>query len=202
MDYHHILLRIRAAVRRGSYLVPTGGVPPTQRAALREVAGLIASADADPEHIRQRIHQLEASGRIDHVMKLSALGVLAASPLVRDLNEAARLAGQQEFAALELGGPWRELYLASADRHRGVIAFLLGHDPVALDWFTRALERERSAENVGNVLAVLIRIGEIQEAKDLVARMRAALPDGMRAELEQRIAEDDDLVRLREPTVG
>ena len=49
-----------------------------------------------------------------------------------------------------------------------MIAFLRGHDAVALDWFTRALERERSAENVGNVLAVLIRLGELQEARELV----------------------------------
>lgn len=197
MDYQHILLRIRAAVRRSSYLVPTGGVPPTQRGALSEIADAMASDDVDPEQVRLRIHQLAASGRIDHVMKLSALGVLAASPRVGDLAEAARLASQQEFAALDAGGPWRDLHLASADRHRGVIAFLRGHDAVALDWFTRALERERSAENVGNVLAVLIRLGELEEARELVSRMRAALPEAMRAELDQRIDGDEDLLRLR-----
>ncbi|MEQ1505122.1 MAG: hypothetical protein ABMB14_23005, partial [Myxococcota bacterium] len=90
MDYQSILLRIRAAVRRGSYLVPTGGVPPAQRTALREIAEAIANPDGDPDAIRTRIHQLEAAGRIDRVMKLSALGVLAASPLVRDYVEAAR----------------------------------------------------------------------------------------------------------------
>lgn len=197
MDYQHILLRIRAAVASSTYLVPTGGVPAPQRGALAEVAAAMRSVDADPEQIRRRIHQLHASGRIDHVMKLSALGVLAASPLVRDYAEAARLASQQEFAALDEGGPWRDLYLASADRHRGVIAFIRGHDTVALDWFTRALERERSAENVGNVLAALVRLGELDEARDLLERMARALPDAMRAELEDRVAADEDLVRLR-----
>lgn len=198
MDYRHTLLRIRDVLRRNSYLVSTGGVPPSQRSALAEIAALIARPDADPDKIRQRIWQLHASGKIDQVMKLSALSVLAASPHVRDLAEAARLAGQQEFAALDMGGPWLDLYLASADRHRGVIAFLTGNDMVALDWFTRALERERSPENVCNVLAVLIRIGEIEEARDLVARMLSTLPDAMGEDLKARIAEDDDLIRLRE----
>jgi hypothetical protein len=197
LDYQHILLRIRAAVASSTYLVPAGGAPPGQREVLREIGAAIEAADADPEVIRRRIHQLHAAGRIDHVMKLSALGVLSASPLVRDLAEAARLAGQQEFAALDEGGPYRDLYLASADRHRGVIAFLRGYDAVALDWFTRALERERSAENVGNVLAALVRLGELDEARDLVARMYRALPEPMRNELARRIDTDDDLVRLR-----
>jgi hypothetical protein len=198
MDYQHILLRIRDALRRNTYLVPAGAAPPAQRAVLAEIGAAIGSPEADPEKIRQRIQQLHAAGRIDRVMKLSALGVLAASPHVRDLAEASRLASQQEFAALDHGGPWREVYLASVDRHRGVIAFLAGNDVVALDWFTRALERERSAENIGNVLAVLIRLGELEEAHDLVRRMTATLPEPMRDELMHRIAEDEDLVRLRE----
>jgi hypothetical protein len=197
VEYQQILERIRAAVASSTYLVPTGGAPPPMREVLREIAAAIEAADADPEQIRRRIHQLHSAGRIDRVMKLSALGVLAASPLVRDLTEAARLASQQEFAALDEGGPWRDLYLASAHRHRGVIAFLRGFDAVALDWFTRALERERSAENVGNVLATLIRLGELDEARQLVERMRRALPTAMRAELDARIETDDDLVRLR-----
>lgn len=196
MDYHHILDRIRAAVASSTYLVPTGGAPPDQREVLRDLAAGIEAADADPERIRRRIHQLHAAGRIDRVMKLSALGVLAASPLVRDLTEAARLASQQEFAALDEGGPWLDLYLASAHRHRGVIAFLRGHYGMALEWFTRALERERSAENVGNVLAVLIRLGEGEEAAGLYARMCASLPDHG-AELRRRVDSDEDLVRLR-----
>lgn len=197
MDYQNILFRIRDTLRRNTYLVPTGGAPPAQRAALAEIASAIASPDADPDRIRQRIWQLHAAGKIDQVMKLSALSVLAASPHVRDLAEASRLAGQQEFAALDLGGAWRDAYLASADRHRGVIAFLAGNDVVALDWFTRSLERERSAENVGNVLAVLIRIGELGEARELYQRMLSTLREGMGDELRRRIEQDDDLIRLR-----
>lgn len=197
MDYQHILLRIRDTLRRSSYLVTTGGAPPAQREALAPIAAAIASPDADPDRIRQQIWQLHAAGKIDQVMKLSALSVLAASPHVRDLPEAARLASQQEFAALELGGPYRDSYLASADRHRGVIAFFAGNDVVALEWFTRALQRERSAENVSNVLVILIRLGEIEEASELAETMLATLPDQARRALQQAIDEDDDLARLR-----
>jgi hypothetical protein len=199
VDHRPILRRIRAALRQGTYLVPSSSAPKAQRAALEEIGCALGAPDADPDAIRARIHQLRADGRIDRVMALSALGVLAASPLVRDFAEAARLAGQQELAALEEGGPWRDVYLASADRHRGVIAYLHGHDGVALDWFTRALQRERSAQNVGNVLAVLIRLGELEEASELLATMYAILPPSTRAELRARVDEDDDLVRLRDP---
>lgn len=197
MDYRHILGRIRSTVRRGTYLVPSATVPPAQREALAEVAAGIASGDVDPELLHRRIQQLHAAGRIDRVMKLSALGALAASPQVADYAEAARLAGQQELVALDEGGPHRDTYLASADRHRGVLAYLLGQYGVALEWFTRALERERTAENLGNVLSTLLRLGEHDEAEALLERVRTWFPHEIRDELEQRIGTDDDLARLR-----
>lgn len=200
MDYRRILDRIRSTVRLGSYLVPTSSVPAEQREALSAIAADIADPNSDPDLVRRRIFQLYAAGRIDRVMKLSAMGVLAASPNVRDYAEAARLAGQQEMVALEEGGPHRDAYLASADRHRGVLAYLLGRYEVALDWFTRALERERTAENLGNVIATLIRLGEIDEARSLLERVCAYFPDEVRLALLARIEEDDDLTRLRQYT--
>ncbi len=197
MDYRRILGRIRSTVRRGSYLVPAATVPAAQREALADVAAAIAEGVEDPEVLRRRIHQLHASGRIDRVMKLSALGVLAASPQVADYAEAARLAGQQELVALDEGGPHRDAYLASADRHRGVLAYLTGQYGVALEWFTRALERERTAENLGNVLSALIRLGEHDEAHELRERVSRWFPDEIREELEARIETDEDLARLR-----
>ena len=191
-----ILRRIRHAMRRGAYLVPTAAVPTAQREALAVVARGLAAEPVDPDELRARIDTLFVEGRIDAVMRLSALGVVAASPAVRDLREASRLAGQQELAALELGGPWRDAYLASADRHRGVIAFLAGRDVVALDWFAKALERQRSPENVGNVLAVLIRLGELAEAHELLVSLRGVLPAEVWADLQARIDTDDDLARM------
>lgn len=196
MDYRSTLGRIRAVVRRAHYLVPTGSAPAGQRARLAEISASMSAPDADPEQIRRRIHQLHAAGRLDDVTKLSALGVLAASPLVADYAEASRLAGQQELAALERGGPDRDLQLASADRHRGVIAYLVGRPEIALDWFTRALEREHTAENLGNVLAALIRMGEPASARELLAQARRASPE-TRAEIDARVAEDEDLAALR-----
>ncbi|MEZ4238088.1 MAG: hypothetical protein R3F59_18465 [Myxococcota bacterium] len=197
MHHRAILQRLRTLLREGTYLVPTRGVPPRQREALDDIAQRMAAPGADPDAIRARIEQLRAAGAIDGVVALSALGVLAASPLVRDYAEASRLAGEQELAALQAGGPWRDAQLASADRHRGVIAYLLGHDVVALDWFTRALGRERSAENLGNVLAVLLRLGEEEEARRMVAVMGRVLAPADQEELGARIRDDDDLVRLR-----
>lgn len=198
MDYRSTLGRIRAAVRRGSYLVSNEGVPPEQREALAEIAREIASSACDPDAVRQRIQQLHAAGRIDRVLKLSALGVLAASPHVADYEEASRLAGQQELVALEEGGPHADLYVASAHRHRGVVAYLLGHYEVALDWFTRALERERSAENLGNVLGALVRLGDHGEARAMLEQVRAMFPAEVRRAVDTRIVEDEDLSPLRD----
>ena len=197
MEYRRILERIRTTVRQGSYLVPKPQPRGGQVEALHEVAALIAEPDMEPDAVRVRIHQLHAAGRLDRVMLLSALGVLAASPAVRDYAEAARLAGQQELVALEAGGPHVEAHRASADRHRGVLAYLLGRYEVALDWFARALEREATAENLGNVMSAMIRLGELQEARALQRRVSTWFPTEVAAELQQRIAVDDDLVRLR-----
>lgn len=198
MDVRRILSRIRETVRQSPYLVPLGAAAGAQRDVLAPVVRAIADADSDPDEVRRRIHQLHAAGRIDRVMMLSALGVLAASPLVRDYAEAARLAGQQELVALDFAGQVRNRYLASADRHRGVLAYLLGHYGVALEWFAQALAREPDAENLGNVLAAMIRLGRIDEAIDLRERVGRTYPLEVVRALDARVAEDDDLVRLRE----
>jgi hypothetical protein len=130
---------------------------------------------------------------------LSALHVIAAHPAVADYAEAARLCGEQEVAALELGGPLLHANLASVDRHRGVLAFLLSQPSVALDHFTRALERQHNVENLGNVLCALVALDADDEAADLVARVRTNYPETFRAELDRRIQSDPDLALLRTP---
>lgn len=198
MDVRRILNRIRETVRQSPYLVPLSAAEGPQGAVLAPVVAAIANPESDPDEIRKRIHQLHAAGRIDRVMMLSALGVLAASPLVRDYTEAARLAGQQELVALDAAGELRARYLASADRHRGVLAYLLGHYETALDWFAQALQREPTAENLGNVLSAMIRLGRVEEAIDLRDRVVRTFPAEACEALERRIADDDDLIRLRE----
>jgi tetratricopeptide (TPR) repeat protein len=132
------------------------------------------------------------------VMMLSALHVVAAHPSVADWSEAARLAGEQEQAAMELGGPRLQTNLASVDRHRGVVAFLQGHFEIALDYFSRAFERQHNAENLGNVLCCLLALGDTDDARDLLGRVRRSFPEALTSELEDRILRDPDLALLRD----
>lgn len=197
MDHRTTFRRIVEALDQGSYLTPTRGVPDDDRAAVAEVAELLHDDVVEPDRVRLRIHQLHAAGRLSHGTKLSALGVLAASPRVRDFAEASRLAGQQELVALDARGPDRDRQLASADRHRGVLAFLMGHPQVALDWFGRAFERERSAENLGNVLAALLKLGRLAEASSLYAQATCRLEPAVAEDLRARVRDDLDLAALR-----
>lgn len=196
MRYHRALARIQEVVSATSYLTPTGALPPERAAALEPVVRGLA-AGADPQELIGRVHALHEGGVLDRVQMLSALGVIAASPAVADYAEAMRLAGQQELCAWEVGGANLEVRLASVDRHRGVVAFLLGRYPSALEYFVRALERERSAENLGNVLATLLRLGDLDEARALRDQVRDAFPEPTWAELAVLIAKDADLAPLR-----
>lgn len=198
MDYQAILDRILLTVDQAAYLTPVGHIDPEQREAMGQISQAIQARPFDPDAARALAQRLFSEDRIDRVMLLSALHVIAAHPAVADYAEAARLAGEQELAALELGGPNLAANLASADRHRGVIAFLRGHTVVALDYFSRALERERTAENLGNVLCALLKLGEEDDARGLLEQIRVAYPQRVAAELAQRIETDPDLALLRD----
>lgn len=197
MDYAAIFARIRQSVDNRAYMTPAASVDPAQRRAMSEVQELL-SGPFEVEQVRKKIFEMHKSGRIDRVMMLSALHVVACHPRVADWEEAARLVGEQEFAALEQGGPRLQDNLASVDRHRGVLAFLRGHYDVALDYFARALERQRSSENLQNVLCTLIRLGDEEDARDLLNRVRAAFPTDIVDSLNTAIRNDPDLALLRE----
>lgn len=197
MDFESLFQRISNAVDQSAYLTPASSVDPRQRAALEEIGRMIADTVVTPDEIRTYVEAAHASGRIDAVNRLSALHVLAASPRVKDYALAARLAGEQEIAALTLGGPLVEANLASVDRHRGVLAFLTGHPAVALDHFTRALERQRSPENVSNVLASLLKLGELEEAEAILGQVRRTMSPALVRELDSAIEQDPDLAVLR-----
>ncbi|MEZ4323283.1 MAG: hypothetical protein R3F61_37815 [Myxococcota bacterium] len=196
MPYERILDRLHHAVQSGQdYLVPVDRVPAAARVAAGEITRVLSEEGAAAA--RARAHALHEAGRLDDITLLSALQVIAASPGVRDLAEASRLAALQEFTALEAGGPDLEDRLASADRHRGVVAFLMGRYEVALDWFTHAFERQRTPENVGNVLAALLALGDRDEAAELLDTVRTRFPQAFATELDHRIASDTDLMELR-----
>ncbi len=196
MVYADILERIRAAIGSDeSYIVPTNHLEAREREALTGVMQVFERVGASAA--RQEVEAAHRDGRIDHILRLSALGVIAAHPDVRDYAEASRLASAQEFAALGSPEPRRSVYVASAHRHRGVIAFFMERYEVALERFTSALERERSAENLGNVMAALARLGDEAEARALRDRIRTHFPEALVEAVEARIALDADLRVLR-----
>lgn len=202
MDPSALLARILKAVDDRAYLTPTTSVDPGQRRSMERIKAMMHDPSVGAERIRAFIEDEHAQGRIDRVHMLSGLHVLAASPRVNDLSEAARLAGEQEQAALELGGPHLQANLASVSRHRGVLAFLSGHLEVALDHFTAAFERQRTPENVGNVLATLLRLGELDEAETLLAHIERSTNPSFVRDLHDRIDHDPDLSALRLPEVS
>lgn len=197
MDLEALFDRILTAVDEHAYLTPSAHVDPAQQQAMAEIAGAIQADDYDPDALRALIRSYHRQGRIDRVMMLSALHVVAAHPSVADWAEAGRLAAEQEQAAMELGGPRLQANLASVERHRGVVAFLQGHFEIALDYFSRAFERQHSAENLGNVLCCLLALGELDDAADLLARVRRSFPAPLVSDLEDRLVRDPDLALLR-----
>lgn len=197
LDYQALIDRITQVVDQRAYFTPAFHLDAGQRAVLAVVERKMARDDFDAEEVRAWLHQEHGAQRLDRVHLLSALHVLACHPKVADWEEAARLVGEQELAALDLGGPHLEANLASVDRHRGVLAFLRHHYEVALDYFARALERQRSAENFTNVLATLLRLGEEDEATTLLQQARRAFPANLVAEIDRNVASDPDLSLLR-----
>jgi len=197
MDYAALFDRILTAVDETAYLPLADSVDPAQREAMGQVEAKLREPDFDPEEARDLARGLHQQGRIDEVMLLSALHVIAASPRVKDYVEAARLAAEQEMVSLRLRGPNLQANLASVDRHRGVLAFMMGAYDVALDYFTRAFERQHTPGNLANVMATLLRLGDEQEAAGLLDQVRSSFPAALVSALELMIAEDPDLALLR-----
>lgn len=202
MDYEALLDRILRSVDADAYLPLADVVAPDQRAALDEIGRALQQPGFDPQALRARVRALHAEGRLDEVNLYSALHVIAAHPRVDELDEAAAMAARQEMAALAAGGPRLQANLASVERHRGVIAFLGGHYDVALDYFSRAFERQRAAGNLANVLACLIRLGDEADARDLLHQVRGAFPRDLLLALDDMIARDPDLALLRTETLA
>jgi len=198
MDYQTLLDRILDAVDDKAYFTPTAHRRASKGdRALPGLATMLAEPGFDPDEVRAYIQAEHDQGHINRVLMLSALHLVACHPSVAEWEEAARLAGEQELAALELGGPDLEQNLASVDRHRGVLGFLRGHYDVALDYFARAFERERSAENFTNILATMLRLGEEEEANDLLRDVEQAFPLPLIREIRANIDSDPDLALLR-----
>ncbi len=197
MDYNALFDRILGQVDQAAYMPLADSVDPEQRTAMAEVESQIRSPSIPAEVTAALIERLHQDGLIDRVHMLSAQHVLAASPKVGDFRAAAQFVAEQEMAALAQGGPRLNANLASVDRHRGVLAFLQGHFGVALDYFSRAFERQHTAGNLSNVLASLLRLGDTDEARDLLQQVRSSLAPDLIADLNHLIEHDPDLALLR-----
>jgi len=197
MDYQAIFQRILDTVDNEAYFTPVDQVDERHRAGVAMVREALAQPGFDPDAVRMLVDDLHRRGQLDRVLRLSALHIVAAPPRVAEWEEAARLVGEQEFAALEQGGPRLQANLASVDRHRGVLAYLRGHYEVALDYFARALERERSAENLTNILCTLLRLGEESEARELLDSIQSSFPALIAEQVRTAILDDPDLALLR-----
>jgi len=197
VDYEALLDRILRRVDADAYLPLADVVDEDQRVALDEVGLALQQPRIDVDSLRARVRHLHSQGAIDQVNLYSALHVIAAHPRVADLEEAAAMTARQEMAALRLGGPRLQGNLASVERHRGVIAWTQGNTDVAMDYFSRAFERQRSAGNLANVLACLLRLGAEADAQDLLRQVRGVFPTKLVAALDDMIQRDPDLSLLR-----
>lgn len=197
MNVQLLLDRILDTVDRDAYLTPADQADPRYQAALDELLGMLADERIPAGRIRELAEAYRTSGRLDDYHLHSLLHVIAAHPRVKDYAEAARQIAMQEMAAYQSGGADLQHKLASVDRHRGVLAYLREQYEVSLDYLTRALERQRSVENLGNVLCALIRLGELDEAEGIVSQARTSFPPEFVRGLEDRIQSDPDLVHLR-----
>jgi tetratricopeptide (TPR) repeat protein len=197
LDYAALYERILGRVDEQAYLPLADVVDPEQQAGMTEIERSIRDQSMSADAVEALIRVLHRDNRIDTVHMLSALHVLSASPKVSDHNLAAKYAAEQEMAAMALGGPRLQANLASVDRHRGVLAYLQGHYGVALDYFSRAFERQHTAGNLSNVLATLIRLGDVDEARALAKQVRSALAVDLISDLNQIIEQDPDLALLR-----
>lgn len=197
MNVQLLLDRILDSVDRDAYLTPADQADPRFQDALDELLAMLNDERIPAGRIRELAETYRGTGRLDEYHLHSLLHVIAAHPRVKDYAEAARQIAMQEMAAYGSGAADLQHKLASVDRHRGVLAYLRGQYEVSLDYLTRALERQRSVENLGNVLCALIRLGELDEATGIVTQARSNFPASFVTDLDRRIESDPDLVHLR-----
>jgi len=200
MSYRAILDRIFEQVAEEAYQTAVPAVSVEEGAALALIRDELKRPDWDPEQLRSMVRELQAAGRIRKTMMFSALHVIAAHPKVKDYGEAARMIADQEMAAWEENGPDLNIDLASVERHRAWLAFAMGRYEQALDYSSRALDRERSSTNLQNILCCLVRLGELDEASSLLVQIRRSYPSTLVAVLDAAIASDPDLALLRTET--
>ncbi len=197
MNYEELVHRILHRVDEQAYHAEHEDLDDEQLGPINQALRALRDPSQGPDVARALTQRFSSTGQIDAVNALSLLHVIAASPQVANYEEASRLVAQQEHAALAQGGPRLSKNLASVERHRGVLAFKLGRFDVALDYFSRAFERQHIPGNLANVLCTLIRLGDVDDARDLRDQVLGAFPPDFTRELVRMIQRDPDLALLR-----
>ncbi len=202
MDFDQILGRVLKGVQSKAFVTPSEGIRDARE---REIVGsVLARMEApgfDVEGVRAEIEALGERALITPRRRAILLQTVAAHPAVGELEECARLIGEEEYLVLQEGGPELPRRLAVVHHHRAVLAYLLGRYEVALDLETRSVEVAPWSDSLANILAILLRLGEEPRARDLLAQMRASFPAAMVARVIDYIRQDPDLELLRDAVV-
>ena len=199
MDFDQLLGRVLGSIEGEAFVMPAGGIEDAEERQLVEgILGRLAPVGFDVEAVRADVRRLADQGRISRRREAILLLTIAGHPAVGDLREMARQIGVEEFETLSEGGPRLERRLAVVLHHRGVLAWMLGRYEVALDLESRSAEMAPSSDSLANILAILLRLGEEERARDLLERMRPGFPRPIVEQVDDLIQRDPDLALLRD----
>lgn len=202
MDFDQILGRVLRGVQSKAFVTPSEGIrDPREREIVGSVLERMAAPGFDADAVRAEIAALAERSLIDERRCAILLQTVAAHPSVGDLEECARLVGQEEYLVLKAGGPEMARRMAVVHHHRAVVAYLLGRYEVALDLETRSVEVAPWSDSLANILAILLRLGEEPRARALLEQMRTSFPAAMVAKVIDYIRQDPDLELLRDAVV-
>jgi hypothetical protein len=199
MDFDEILGRVLRTVEGDAFMTPASGIEdPRERELVSRILEQLDPDGFDVEGVRAQVRRLQQSDQITLRRQAILLQTVAAHPAVRDLREVARQIGVEEYETLAEGGPLLARRLAVLDHHRAVLAWLMGRLEVALDLETRSVEATPGSDSLANILAILLRLGEEDRARELLARLRASFPTALVDDVERYIQQDPDLTLLRD----
>ncbi len=200
MDLDQLLGRVLRRIDRKAMVTPgTERIEDErERAASDELLRRLGAPGLDVAALRADVGRLRADGLIGDRRAAILLMSVAAHPAVSDLEAMARHIAEEEYAVLREGGDQLDRRRALVLHHRAVLAFLLRRYDVALDLETRAIELAVNADSLANLLAILLRLGEEDRARDLYAEYPAAFGRDLAAQVGRYIEADPDLELLRD----
>ena len=199
MDLEQLLGRVLGRIEGEAFVTPAAGIEDAdERRLVEDLLVRLSPSGFDAEVLRADVRRLRREGRIGARREAILLLTIAGHPAVGDLREMARQIGVEEFEVLSEGGPKLDRRLAVVAHHRAVLAWLLERFEVALDLETRSVEAAPSGDSLANILAILLRLGEEERARDLLGRLRPGYPRSIVDQVDELIQQDPDLALLRD----